>query len=365
MRNYLVLKNDISLAQEYILIILTTIIFTLIPFNKSFAEQNVFTIDNIKLKGKVDLNFSRDKYINQAFNLSFERLMQKILLTRDLEKVKNTKLKKIKRLVKNFQILEESYKKDEYVATFKIFYNEKKIKNFLGDMNISFSTPENISAVFFPILYINGEIQDFDNNFFYKNWLEVKIENEIINFFLPVLDLDDISKISKMKDSIENLNIDSLVNKYDVDNYVFTLMNYQKRKLNIYIKIKFNNNIITKNISEDLINIDDELALNFILKKLKLTVTDLWKEENLINVLLPLSIDLKFKHSNIRELDSLRNTLKKISIIDDFSLKKFDVNSSLFKIYYYGDPKKLRSELIKFGYLLNHDQGFWQIYLNE
>jgi len=365
MRNYLLLKNVISLLKEYILIFLTTIIFIFIPFSKSFGEQNVFTINNVKVKGKIDLNFSRDKYINEAFSSSFETLMQKILLTRDLQKVKNTNLEKIKRLVKSFQILEESYKKDEYVATYKIFYNERKIKTFLGEKNISFSMPGNISAVFFPILYINGENQDFDNNFFYKNWLNVKIENEIINFILPLEDLDDVSKIKKMKDKIENLNIDSLVNKYDVDNYVFTLMDYQEKKINIYLKIKFNNNIITKNISEDLKDIKDELILNSILKKLKLRVTDIWKEENLINVLLPLSIDLKFQHSNVQDLDLLKDTFKKISIIDDFTLEKFDINSSLFKIYYYGDPKKLRSELLKFGYLLNHDQGFWQLYLNE
>ena len=50
--------------------------------------------------------------------------------------------------------------------------------------NISFSQPENISAVFFPALFINGEIQNFNENYFYKNWTEVIIKNELINFIL-------------------------------------------------------------------------------------------------------------------------------------------------------------------------------------
>ena len=33
--------------------------------------------------------------------------------------------------------------------------------------------------------------------------------------------------------------------------------------------------------------------------------------------------------------------------------------------YYYGDPKKLTSELLKLGYQLKNNQGFWQLYLNE
>jgi len=46
-------------------------------------------------------------------------------------------------------------------------------------------------------------------------------------------------------------------------------------------------------------------------------------------------------------------------------LEEFNINNSLFKIYYYGNPKKLKLELSKFGYQLKDDQGFWQLYLNE
>ena len=93
----------------------------------------------LKLKVTIDLNFSRDKYLNKAFLNSFEILMNKILLTRDLKKVNDIKLKQIKNLISSFQILEESYRKDEYKANIKIFYNELKIKNFLRNKNISFS----------------------------------------------------------------------------------------------------------------------------------------------------------------------------------------------------------------------------------
>jgi len=73
-------------------------------------------------------------------------------------------------------------------------------------------------------------------------------------------------------------------------------MNYEGTKLNIYLKTNFNNNKTSKNISHEVKNINDELVLNPILKNLKLEITDLWKEQNIINLLMPLSINLKFKH---------------------------------------------------------------------
>ena len=365
MKSYLLLKYLVDNLREYIFIFFTATIFLFILFTKSFSEENVFTINNVTVKGEIDLNFSREKYINKAFLNSFEILMNKILLSRDLTKMNNIKLKQIKSLINHFQILEESYRKDEYKAKIKIFYSDVKIKKFLRQKNISFSQPENISAVFFPVFFINDEMQNLNDNFFYKYWTEIEIKNELINFILPLEDLEDISKIMKMKNRIEELDVDTLVNKYDVKSYVFALMDYQDKKLNIHVKTNFNNNKISKNFLYEVENINDEPALNYILKDLKLKVTDIWKEENLVNLLMPLSISLQYQHSNLEDLDKLRNIFYKISIIDSYTLEEFNINNSFFKIYYYGNPKKLRSELLKFGYQLKNDQGYWQLYFNE
>jgi len=365
MKNYLLLKYLISFLREYIFIFLTATIFLFTTSTKSFSEENVFIINNVKIEGTVDLNFSREKYLNKAFLDSFEILMTKVLLSRDFKKVSDIKLKQIKNLISSFQILEESYSKNEYKANIKILYNDVKVKKFLSKKNISFSQPENISVIFYPALFINEEIQNFNENYFYNNWTEVIINNEIISFILPLEDLDDISKIVEMKNRIEDLDIDSFVNKYDVKNYVFALMDYENKKLSIHLKTNFNNNKNSKNIFYNINNIKDQLALDFILRDLKLKITDLWKEENLINLLMPLSIKLKFQHQNLKSLDELRNVFNRINIIDNYTLEEFNINNSFFKIYYYGNPKKLKSELLKFGYQLKDNQGFWQLYLNE
>jgi len=365
MKNYLILKYLTDFFKRYIFIFFTSTIILLTIFTKSFCEENAFTVNNVKIEGRIDLNFSKDKYLNKAFTDSFEMLMKKILLTRDLRKVNNIKLKQIKYLISHFQILEESYSKDLYKVNIKIFYNENKVKNLLGKKNISFSQPENISAIFFPVLFVNNEIKNFDENFFYRQWDKVEIENELINFILPLEDLEDISMISKMKEEIEKLDVDALVNKYDIKNYVFALMDFQDKKLNIYLKTNFYNNKISKNILYEVNNINDQSTLNSILIDLKLIITDLWKEENLINLLIPLSIKISFQHENLEDLDKFRNVLNKINIIDNYTLDEFNINNSSYKIYYYGNPKKLKVELSKFGYQLINDQGFWQVNLNE
>ena len=91
MKNYLLLKNLISSVREYIFIFLTVTIFLFTTSTKSFSGENVFIINDVKIEGTIDLNFSREKYLNKAFHDSFEILMTKVLLSRDLKKVRNIK----------------------------------------------------------------------------------------------------------------------------------------------------------------------------------------------------------------------------------------------------------------------------------
>ena len=131
MKSYFLSKYLKKFLKEYIFIFLTSIILLLIPSTKSFSEESVFTINEVKVKGGIDINFSREKYINSAFSNSFDILMNKILLTSDLKKVEKVKLKDIKNLVSSFKIQEESYREDIYSVEIEVTYSEKKVKEFL------------------------------------------------------------------------------------------------------------------------------------------------------------------------------------------------------------------------------------------
>ena len=356
------LKYLIIRLREYIFIILTATIFSITIFSKSFSEENIFIVNNVKVEGDIDVNFSRNKYIDKAFLNSFEILMSKILLSSDLHKISNIKINKIKNLIKSFQILEETYRQDKYKATFKIFYNDYRIKKLLVDQNISFSQPKKITAIFYPVLFVNDELQNFNKNYFYKKWQITEIKNELINFILPIDDLEDIYKIKEIKKKIGELHIGNIAKKYNTENYVFALMENENNQLNIYLNTNFNNNKTSKNLVYKLNNINNELKLEKILIDLKLKVTDIWRTENVINLSIPLSIRIKFKNKNLKKIDNLKNTFYKIGIIDNHYLEEVNVNHVFFKIHYYGNPKKLTTELLKFGYELKNDQGNWAIY---
>tara|TARA_Y100000590_G_scaffold245980_1_gene276357 strand:- start:21 stop:1103 length:1083 start_codon:yes stop_codon:yes gene_type:complete len=355
----------INRLKEYIFIILTATIFSVGFFSKTFSSENVFAVDNIEVTGNFNTNFSREKYINKAFLDSFKILMSKILLSEDLVKLNDVKLSQVKVLVNSFKIERETYTSRKYKGNFTIYFDDIKVKKLLVKKNISFSQPKNISAVFFPVFFIDNKLLSYSENYFYNNWSKAEIENQLINYILPIEDLDDFSSLKKIKNNIDEFDIITLVQKYNTKNYVLILMEYQKKKLNIYLKTNFNNNKLSKFISYTLENLNDENKLDKVLKELKLKITDLWKSENIINLAAPLTIRTKFEYENIEELSRLKNIFQKMNIIEKYSLEEFNINESYFKIYYYGSPKRLKIELSELGYHLKNNQGYWGIYKND
>ena len=351
-------------VRQYIFIIFTATILLIIPFSKSFSQENIFTVEEVIIKGLIDKNFNRDKYINKALKKSLKMLMSKILVSSDLNKIKNLKAQDIKYLINSFQVLKEDYDRNEYEIKLKIFYNEKKIKEMLRNKRISYSQPNRVKAVIIPALFIAGEIKSFQQNYFYKEWNK-NIKNELVEFIMPLEDLEDFSKIKKMKDRIDDLNLIQIANKYNEENYIFLFMDYENEVMKIYVKTRLEGNKISKNLLYKIENFNNKKQLNYILSDLKIKIEDIWKEINFVNLLMPLSISVKFNHSSNTNLDNFKKTLYNINIIDNYFFEKFDINSSYFKISYFGTPKRLKSELNKSGYDLKDSQGQWEIVLYE
>jgi len=358
-------KYKLIKIREYILIILTATIFLFQSISDLGAKENIFVVEDVRIEGSFDVNFSRDKLIDRALKKSFDKLLKNILLLEDYNKLKKFKLKEIKNLVYSFKILDERFKNNKYFATFEVIYNDIKIKELLSNKNISFFEPKNTTVVFFPILFVQNEIKIFNENFFYSNWLKNYPENSTIKYLLPLENLDDMFSIYKTQDEIENINFKKLAVEYNAKNYAFAIISYEVDKLKVYLKADLDKKKYNENLSYKLKDLSDESRLDFIIDDLKLKILDMWKRANLIHIPLPLNIFIKFQYTTLRDLHNLEKVLNKINVINTYSLKKFDINTSLYKINYYGDPKKLSDEFYSFDYHLRDNKGYWELEIND
>ena len=195
------------------------ILFILVVFFKTetlFSENNLFNVNNIELekKDKITNNRLADMAIKKGFN----QLTTKILLEEDIKKLSDLKFSLIKQLVMYYQIIDVPKKNQkEGLVNFSVTFDKAKMHDLFYKRGISYSEILDKELYVLPVLLENNEINVFNNNLFYKNWNKFN-ENELIEFILPLENIEIIKIINDYKNNLININISDLFKEYSNKN---------------------------------------------------------------------------------------------------------------------------------------------------
>ena len=343
----------------YIIFILTFL--SLICSTNSFSSNNILAIEELEISEGRDLEFSRKKIIDNAFQIAFNKLLTQILNSSDRKKIKKVNLKEIKNLVENFKIKNEVIREEKYFAIFDVYFNKKKTKKFIERKNLFYSNPKKITVMFLPIIVKKDRLYFFNENVFYKNWLKKNDQSELVRYIMPLEDIDEISSLASSKEKIEDLNMLKISKKYNTENYILSIINIDKDKINFFSKIKFEGN--KKNINQifNKTNIEDQNSIEDIIKDAKIRFNDIWKDFNVINTSMKLSINIILNSKDHDTLFKFENALKKIDDINSFSIKKITSEKTIYEIIYNSDPKKLKKQFTENNINIFYEEGLWLV----
>ena len=339
------------------------IIFILVIFLKTetlLSEGNLFSVNNIELekKNKVTNNALAEKAIQKGF----DRLKEKILLKEDSVKLSDLSFASIKQLVTYYQIanlLEEKNRKE--FVNFSVTFDKDKIHNLFFERGISYSEISDKEIYILPILIKSEEVFIFNNNYFYKNWNNVNKEN-LIEFNLPIENIEIIQYVNKSKKNLINLETIDLFKEYTNKNLALILIEQSKKESEkVYIKAKIQGKNISKNFSFKRKDLKDDVFNEKIIKDLKLELTNLIKSENLIDIRTPSFLNVKLDLSKKSNLVILNSRIKNIESIENIYVQDFNKDSMNLRIKYLGKLDKIINQLKKENINLSLIRDQWVI----
>ena len=192
-------------------------ILILIIFLKTgnlLSENNLFNVNNIFIEKKD--NISNKKLANLAIQEAFDQLLKRILLKEDISKLSNLNLSTIRGLVTYYNISKNNEAENNKL-NFNITFDKDKFHDLFYKNGISYSDINDKEFYILPILLSEEEIFVFSNNFFYKNWNETK-KDKLIEFILPLENIEIIENINKSKNNLLNLDLNLLFKEYSNKN---------------------------------------------------------------------------------------------------------------------------------------------------
>ena len=153
-------------------------------------------------------------------------MIKRILLKKDIDKLSDLKFTSIKRLVTYYQVSQISdEKKNKELVNFNITFDKDKIHELFYKRGILYSEILNTEVYILPILIKNNDINVFNNNFFYENWNEI-FEIDLIEFILPIENIEIIQEINKNKVNLIDIQLESLFKEYIEKKFSF---NFDRR----------------------------------------------------------------------------------------------------------------------------------------
>ena len=354
--NKLYRYNDV-----YINFILKVIL--IIFFSTTFLQANTFKVSDIEVSSPFELNFDKNKVLNDGFRSSFHNLISTITTSGDRNKIKDISLRELKGMIDSFTISEERFVNDEYFAKLEVIFNKKNTLNFLERKNIFPSIPIRNKVLLVPILVDleKDKIFLFNDNIFYQRWNDVKKKYYLLEYLLPSEDLEDLNDIQKNFKFIEDYDFLKLIKKYDLNDYVVVILFKSKNQLKVHSKINLQNSFKVNNQVFEDIDLNDEKNFESVIVKLKTIYEDYWKKKNEINTSIRLPLTISINSKEYVKIQKLEKTLNNLNLVSNFYILRFDNTNIYFKIIYNGSPKTFLNDMSINNFDLSIENNVWTI----
>ena len=354
--------NKLLRLQKVYIFFISFVLFIII-FSTTYLHATTFRVSDIEISSPFVLNFKKSKVIDRGFQASFSNLLSMITTSGDRNKIKDISIKEIKSMVDYFIISDEKFINNEYFAKLETTFNKKKVLNFLEQKSIFPSIPIRNKVLLLPIL-VDTETDNiylFNDNIFYEKWNDKKKTYQLLNYLLPSEDLEDLNKIQEMSNSIETYDFINLITKYDLKDYIISIIYKSKSEVKILSKINLNSSLKINNQKYSSINLNNEKDVYKIIENLKDVYEDQWKKNNEINTSIKLPLTISIDSRNYKKIMEFEETLYSIDLISDFYILKFNSENTQYKIIYNGSPKTFFNDITKRDFDLVMENNIWTI----
>ena len=214
--------------------------------------------------------------------------------------------------------------------------------------------------IILPIFITENNFYLYEDNYFYKNWNKEKTPSDkYVDFILPVENLESYKFIKKNLNNLQEINVSEILSDYDTKNYIFLAINQNNKNFNIFMKGLVSEKEIVKsfNLTNEKNKVDE------IILQIKEEIVEIIKSQNLIDIGTPAFLNIILDIKKQDDLYKIQNIIKKIDLVETFSVKELGKNFAKIKIMYYGKLNKISEKFRDQGLDIKIDNDQWKIKL--
>tara|TARA_Y100001970_G_scaffold274891_1_gene375367 strand:- start:148 stop:1227 length:1080 start_codon:yes stop_codon:yes gene_type:complete len=311
-------------------------------FSTGNTYAKTISINDIEISTPFEINFNKNQIIDEGFVEAFDELILSIVQSEDSLKLKDISINQIKALIETFSIKEEKFIDENYYLTLNVSFNKKNLFDLLETKGIFPSLPVKKNFLLIPIIVDENknQVSMFSENILFNNWNLNKKKSDLLNYILPLEDLEDFNLIKRNLKNLTNYDFKEIIDKYDLEDYIIVVVFKNNQQIKVFNKIVINKKKNLKNFNFNKINFNNIEELNKLINNLKLVYEDFWKSQNEINTSVKLSLNISIENNNRTKINKFEETLNNMDLIYNFYIYKFNNKNNFYKVIFNGTPDK-------------------------
>ena len=201
----------------------------------------------------------------------------------------------------------------------------------------------------------------FDENIFYKKWNDNNQSYHLLDYLLPSEDIEDLTNIRNNINNIEDYNFLDLIEKYDLEDYIISIIFKNKDTLKVLSKINLNNSLKIDNQIFNEVDLKNEENFYNVLESIKVIYENYWKKNNQINTSIKLPLTISINSKDYQKIKEIEKILSNLNLVSEFEILRFDNKKTYFRIIYNGSPKTFITNMKKKEIDFFTTDNIWQV----
>ena len=183
----------------------------------------------------------------------------------------------------------------------------------------------------------------------------------LLNYLLPSEDLEDVNLLLQNSKSIEDYDFKEIIKKYDLNDFIITIIYKNNNDLKILSKIQLNQFFKIDNQAYENIELSNEKDLELVLTNLKISYENYWKNINQINTSIKLPLTIAVNAIKYEKIQMLENSLNELDLVSSFEISKINSQNIYFKIIYNGSPNKFLNDMKNKNIIIMNQNQIWEV----
>jgi len=315
---------------------------------------------------------ARKKALAQGQQAAFHRLLERLTLAEDHDKIPQFNVEEIAEYVSNFSVSTEKTSPVRYLANLTYRFKKDLIRGLLRAQSIRFAETRSKPLLVLPVYQAAAELVLWDDsNSWLKAWIRRPDTQGLAPFVVPLGDLTDIAAI-RIEDAIrgETAKMAALASRYNAGDTVvaYARNGVETGSLRRRVDVSVTRYSDTKEPVTDLFVVvqqgketDDSMFSRAVMMVVD-SVEEIWKRSNLLGLNQLGVTAVTVPISSLMDWLGVQRRLTKVSVIRKVELMLLSLEEVRINIHYVGVPEQLQTALSQIDFFLAREEGEWVLY---